>query len=773
MRSSLIFVFTFFAVSLFAQSNILTGTVQLDSAPADAATVSIAALNLGVTTAADGTYSLPDLPQGTHEVVYSYIGYEPVMHTVIFSDNNASTKLNINLTESRYNLNSVVVTGTKTFKRKTDSPVIVNVVSGQALENVQACNLSEGLKFQPGLRVETDCQTCNYTQLRMNGLAGGYSQILVNGRPVFSPLTGLYGLEQLPVNMIERIEVVRGGGSSLYGSSAVGGTVNVITKIPDTDSYQINYTRRSIDGQAAEHIFDANSALGSEGGKTGAAFFLNRRSRDLYDRNADKFSELSQLENTAFGTNLFFLPTENQKLEVSFSSLNEYRYGGQMTDRPTHLAEQAEERTHRVLMGNADYQVNFNDENTSFLTYAAWQNTDREHYTGILPDTPADIAEHSLNPPYGDSRTVTLQGGLQLNHRLSDFLGGTNVLTLGSEYTSDEVYDEIPAYKYLIDQTTTDLGVFVQSDWQVAEGLTILSGIRADRHNLVKKTVLSPRFSLLYKLQQSTQFRLSYGTGFRAPQAFDTDLHIAFAGGGVSRVMLSPDLLPERSASLSGSINYDKIAEKYIAGFTLEGFRTRLHDAFILESTGEDAFGEVFAKRNGQGATVQGLTVEIRANYNRKLQLESGLTRQTNEYDTPVTYTDGTEGITEFIRTPRTYGFATVSITPGGRLSANVNYVYTGRMKVPHFAGAPGQETDEIITSDPFSELSFKAAYVQPIEKIAARIEFYGGIKNIFDAYQNDFDLGKNRDSNFVYGPGLPRTFFVGVKFNSLSSESR
>ena len=118
-------------------------------------------------------------------------------------------------------LNEIVVTGTKTLKRKTETPIIVNILNGKTLNNLQACNLSDGLKFQPGLRIETNCQTCNYTQLRMNGLQGGYSQILVNGRPIFSALMGLYGMEQLPVNMIERVEVVRGGGSSLYGTGAI------------------------------------------------------------------------------------------------------------------------------------------------------------------------------------------------------------------------------------------------------------------------------------------------------------------------------------------------------------------------------------------------------------------------------------------------------------------------------------------------------------------------------------------------------------------------
>src|SRR5690606_3805015 len=125
--------------------------------------------------------------------------------------------------------------------------------------------------------------------------------------------------------------------------------------------------------------------------------------------------------------------------------------------------------------------------------------------------------------------------------------------------------------------------------------------------NLVDKIVVSPRVALLYKYKTETQFRLSYGTGFRAPQAFDTDLHIAFAGGGVSRVIYDPNLMEERSQSFSGSINYDKATENFIAGFTLEGFYTRLKDAFVLENIGEDEFGQVFEKQNGSDAIVKGV----------------------------------------------------------------------------------------------------------------------------------------------------------------------
>jgi outer membrane receptor for ferrienterochelin and colicins len=215
-------------------------------------------------------------------------------------------------------LSEIVVTGSKTFKRKTDSPVIVNILDRKTLNDLQVCNLSEGLKFQPGLRIETDCQTCNYTQLRMNGLQGGYSQILINGRPVFNPLMGLYGMEQLPVSMIEK-------------------TVNVITRQPKNNGYEINTFYQNIGKKASDLNLNANASLVSEDKNAGITFFINKRVRDYYDANGDNFSEIPQAENTSLGFTSHYNFTVNQKLELSVSNLNEYRYGGEMVDKPAYL----------------------------------------------------------------------------------------------------------------------------------------------------------------------------------------------------------------------------------------------------------------------------------------------------------------------------------------------------------------------------------------------------------------------------------------------------
>ncbi len=667
-------------------------------------------------------------------------------------------------TSSSYTIKDIVITGTKTFKRKTETPVIVNILDNKSLNQLQVCNLSEGLKFQPGLRVETDCQTCNYTQLRMNGLQGSYSQILINGRPVFSPLMGLYGMEQIPVNMIERIEVVRGGGSSLYGSSAIGGTVNIITKLPQKTGFELNSFYQNINGQTNDFNFNGNATVLDKSGRKGISLYVSKRDRDFFDANNDQFSEISKMENTAVGFNTFYKINESQKLELSFCNLLENRIGGEMVDKPVYLTQQSEERKHRIWMGNIDYQINFNKNKSSFILYSAFQETRRNHYTGIFPNDSDAIQKHLANPPFGSTYNLTLQGGFQLNHQLNNFFRTKNILTIGAEVLSDQVKDAIAAYSYSVNQYTKDIGLFIQSDWDITSQFNLLSGVRVDKHNLLEDLVMSPRVAALFKLNRNTQLRMNYGTGFRAPQAFDTDLHISFASGGVSRVQLLRNLQQEHSQSFSISLNADKISDNWIAGYTLDLFHTELMNAFVLEQIGEDVFGKIFEKRNGQSAIVQGVTLELRANYNRRIQIEAGFTIQKSEFETPVEYIKGIEPVKMFLRTPNDYGFANLNVAIGKRNHFNLNYVYTGEMKLAHFAGADNVLTDQITTTKAFSDLSTKIARTFNPTKSKFKIDIYGGIKNVFNAYQIDFDKGKNRDSNYIYGPSLPRTFFIGFK---------
>ena len=391
LTSHILLFYLLTAPFVYGQFYNVSGKIQSKKKPLAFANVFIKSLEKGAIADEKGVYKLTGLKAGTYILEVSFTGYTSLQQKILITDQNISLDFQLEINSS---LQEVVITGTRTFKRKTSSPVIVNILSSTTLNNVQACNLSEGLKFQPGLRVETNCQTCNYTQLRMNGLAGGYSQILINGRPIFSPLTGLYGLEQIPTNMIERIETIRGGGSTLYGSSAIGGVVNIITKIPKSNNIELSYLHQSIKAAANENIFNGNATVVSKNKSAGIALFANKRNREYYDANGDNFSELPALENTAYGASLFYLPSENQKFEASISHLNEYRYGGEMIDQTVYLNQQAEERNHDVWMGSLDYQINFNDDNNTIIAYLSGQRTKRDHYTGIFPDDPTAIEAH-------------------------------------------------------------------------------------------------------------------------------------------------------------------------------------------------------------------------------------------------------------------------------------------------------------------------------------------------------------------------------------------
>ena len=729
---------------------ILKGTLLSSEGPIPYANIEVKELNMGTYSDEKGSFQLLDVPIGEHTIRISSVGYKNLEKTIHFEKGNNMT-LEFFLENSFEELEEVVITGTRNITKRTDSPVIVGIIDKKSLEYVQANTLADGLNFQPGLRMETDCQTCGYSQLRMNGLGGAYSQILIDGRPIFSSLMGLYGLEQIPTNMIERIEVVRGGGSAIYGSNAIAGTVNVITREPTKDHLEVDINGGVIDGQSFEsHV---GASLSKAFDKAGFTLQANRNDREAYDANRDGYSELPKLEGLNFGLNSYFKTGKYGILSANFNSIYEYRRGGNEIEAPAHKADQSEERHHNILMGGINYKTSLPEINSSLSIYFAGQSTKRKHYTGI------DHAD-----AYGNTLGQTFMGGMQYN-----FFSRSNTLTAGVEYLHDFINDEIPLYNYLIEQTTDQVGIFIQDEWKIDSKLTLLGGLRMDKHNLVDYLILNPRVNLLYKPFDFSQIRASYSTGFRAPQAFDTDLHIAFAGGGVSIIQLDQELKEERSKSYSLSFNYDRPTEKYIYGFTLEGFHTRLEDAFVLEETGVDLDGNmILVKQNGGGSTVQGVTMEGRINYDNYIELSLGMTLQKSFYDEAVQWSSELEGNTQYLRTPNDYGYYMLDINPMKRINLSLSGTYTGGMLVPHFGGAPGVPNDEVIHSRSFFDQNIRLSYELPVEKIKQNLIFFGGVKNIFNAYQDDFDIGKNRDSNFIYGPARPRTIYIGIKLSSI-----
>jgi len=734
--------------------------VDIDNNPIPFAGISIYGSNNGVTANEEGKFIFTNFPEGNQLLVISSLGFLTVERSI--NINTIEGVITFYLKTASFKTDEIVITGTRSYLKKTETPIIVNVISNEKLLNLEACDLSQGLNFQTGLRVENDCQTCNYTQLRMNGLSGNYSQILINGKSLFSPLISLYGLEQIPSNIVESIEIVKGGNSSLYGSSAIAGTVNIITKSPEINSLIFSSRNLLIDAKTPDLIYNINSSFISNDTKFSNYSYIHSRNRQYYDNNGDNYSELPMINNKSFGSSLYFNPSQKTSVEINLSNIYEYRYGGEMVDKPAYLSMQSEEREHNILLLSTDISIDYNNF-LSISTFGAFQKTRRNHYTGIRPEVGTqDDFNHLLNSPYGKSTSSTLQAGIQFD--IDNLLTNRSDLIIGTEILKDNIIDVINAYEYSINQQTLNLAMYLQSFMEMSDKFNLLSGVRIDYHNIVKKIILNPRISILYKNSKNMQIRGTLSTGFRAPQAFDTDLHMAFAGGGVSRINISEDLKEEKSKSLSFSVNYDELKVNYIYGFTLECFFTRINDIFYLHQIREDNIGILFEKRNGDQAIVHGVSLDSRLNYDRKIQFESGLTLQNSFYNKPIIHLEGLDPIKEFLKTPKSYGYSNITIFPESKFNTTVSLLYTGTMKILHNGGSPEQEYDEYVSTDDFFDFCITSKYKYKFDE-HKMIEIGVGIKNILNQYQTDFDSLKNRDSNYVYGPSLPRSYLLSIRY--------
>ena len=729
----------------------VTGRVTAAGEPVPFASVRVSGTTTGAAADMEGIYRIEGLPADTFSLVATAVGFRPAVRSVTL-DPGQHLVVDFQLEEAILEEGDVVVTATRSERVRREVPVIVNVLDNRVFESTQAVSLSEGLSFQPGLRLEVDCQTCNYTQVRMNGLAGSYSQILIDSRPIFSSLNGLYGLDQIPTSMIERVEVIRGGGSALFGASAVAGTINIITKEPRRDASAISYQQSSVGGSAPDRALSAQTSLIRDDRTAGIFLFGLFRDRQPYDHDGDTFSEIPFMRNNSFGLRGFYRPSPSAKLTVEAHSLTEERQGGNHIGRAPHHADQGEHRLHNVLGGGVTYEQYLPGRTNKIAAYASGQYTGRDHYTGI---------DHV--DAYGNTENFTLVGGLQYSHTLPRFLGTPmNTVTTGVEATLDDVRDEIPFYDRYLDQRTRQAGFYAQSDWKLAPRLVLLLGGRMDLHSRLESPALNPRANVLFNLTSDLQWRGTYATGFRAPQAFDADLHIAFAGGGISRIVIDPDLAPETSRSLSTSLDYNRNHGAWMYGFSLEGFHTRLFETFVLEEVGEDDLGNlVMERRNGGHSTVVGLTGEARYVWGDRLELLSGLTVQRSRYDSPVAWSADVPATRSYLRTPDVYGFYTITTSPWEAVDVSISGVYTGAMEVPHLAGYIDHDVLERTPS--FLETNIKIAYTLFGTNMPA-LRLFGGLHNLTNAYQRDFDQGPYRDSNYVYGPARPRTIYMGIK---------
>lgn len=716
--------------------------------------VTIAVKNSTIATASDdsGHFILKNLKPGSYTITAQTVGYA-VSEKVIRLEPGKDLDISFDMQPSDMKLGEVVVTANRNEIKRKEASVVVGVLDTKLFESSNSHNLAQGLNFQSGLRVENNCQNCGFQQVRINGLDGPYSQVLIDSRPIFSSLAGVYGIEQIPVNMVDRIEVVKGGGSALYGSNAIGGTINIITKEALYNSFSVSNTLSLIDGDSPDNVVNMNASLVTEDQKAGIYMFGMIRDRKEWDKDGDGFSELGKLNSEVFGFRGYYKPTSLSKLTLEYHRINEYRRGGDSLQLPPHEVQVAEMADHNINGGGINYQVISKDYKHNFNIYTSLQHTGRNTYYGA-----------DYNPDaYGDTDNMTLASGLQYAYSFEKLWFMPSQLTGGLEFNYDYLHDKMIGYNRDLKQVTRIYGAYLQNEWK-SDQLTLLLGARLDKHNLIDNAIFSPRLNIRYSPVLDLSLRAGYAAGYRAPQTFDEDLHITAVNGEVSFIHNAKDLSPEYSHSFNVSADYTFQLGGWGFNVLADGFYTHLKDVFFLEKTGTDEQGNIIKeRRNGSGATVRGVNLEFKVIPAKWLQLQGGFTFQKSTYKELEQWSEDPEiaPIKKMLRTPDNYGYFTANLNQGKPFTASLSGIYTGRMYVSHYAGYI--EQDELKHTPRFYDVSIKLAYDFKITK-GITLQLNGGVQNIFNSFQKDFDKGMERDAGYMYGPGLPGTIFMGIK---------
>ncbi len=753
------------------------GTVKSKNEAIPFATVAVKGTTIGAVSDESGFFILKISGGKAVTLVASAVGYKPA--EMRFVEGKVPDDLLFNLDSDVLGLEEIVVSVDRSSQRRSEAALFVNTLSPKGFESCQAVTLNEGISFTPGLRVEMNCQNCGLSQVRMNGLGGSYSQILINGRPLFNGLAAVYGLEVIPTSIVERVEVVRGGGSSLYGSNAIAGTINMILREPLSNSAGIGYNfglngvgLDDSGGTAGDHMLNFNVSMVKPDFKSGFTLYGNYRDRSPFDANGDDFSEVTKIKNITIGGRITHKTGYRSKLAVDFLNVNEQRRGGDRFNYPEHEANIAESIRQNISTAMISFDQFFR-ENDVMTLYGSTQLVNRDSYYG---------AGQSL-ADYGLTKDVTYNFGGQYKF---DF--NTANLLIGLENTGGILTDKKLGYAdwanakpnnqgvlvpihvdntVVANQFSNIMGVFAQIErnwtrFKISAGLRYDHYLIRDRENNaddVKGDVLSPRIGVMYRLIDGVQLRANVSRGYRAPQVFDEDLHIE--SSKARRIIHKNDenLKAETSNSYMISLDVKKQLGSVYTSMLIEGFYARLNNPFSNTYGLPDEDGEVIYTRvnASAGAEVKGVNLELNVIPVQSLTVSSGFTLQNSFFDDEQEFDER-----RFLRTPDYYGFAMVDwdFMKGFCLSSNLTY--TGKMLVPYF-GPLLTNPDEgvVLHTDDFYDVGVKLSYEFKLGTTTINVS--GGMKNIFNAYQDDFDKGEYRDPAYIYGPGLPRSIFAGV----------
>jgi outer membrane receptor for ferrienterochelin and colicins len=664
-----------------------------------------------------------------------------------------------------------------------DVPVRTEMIERDLIESTSSRDLAQIIQYTPGLRVETTCSNCNPQSIQMLGLPQSYIAILTDGLPTFSGLAGVYGIEQIPTGLMERIEVVKGGGSPLYGPGAVAGVINLVPRQPEKTGGSIEWNLAAMEGRQVGGALNP-SAFGvydwvSPEKNFTLSVFGNYDLMQAVDLNADGFTDVSERELTSGGLRATWQPLQGSKWTFDYFASDEGRRGGEAGaafNGPPNRALIAEEIFTFRQVATLKWEQEINDRFRMQHSYA-FAGTDRDSYYGGTvalgsPDPSSAFFDPTWTAQRGFGTTTSdlhFFESLVIQEQSED-----HQFTYGLQHRNERLVDQQAAVGRSIDDTYTNTGLLFQHRWKWNDRYTAEYGGRMDIHSEVADPILSPRANLLIQANDSLRIRNSLSWGFRAPEVFDEDLHIANVGGDLSAIRNDPNLEEETSITFSVAPEW-QINDQW--RLEVNGFHTWLNDTFSVVANDDPMTADVmeFLKQNGGASRISGVELNLGFRPSDAWRMEFSWTQQRARFEeNQLILGDDSLGdpidnpifSSTYARTPESLGLLRFFYT-GKHFDAFVGGKITGPMDVPHIVSDDdGNLVGNRLVSTPWF-FNLDVGISREIDLGHAQtLTLTAGIKNLLDDFQSDLERGPFRDAGYVYGPAFPRTYHMGARWS-------
>lgn len=736
----LTFIILLFPLSVLAQENkgAIKGTVVNNGQPIPGVNIALEEIQKGAATDSDGQFVIRNIKTGAYHLIASAVGYTQFNQELTI-EASETVELNIELTQKLEELGEVVVTGTMRGTYVKESPVKVSVVTPKRLQQGKtSSNIMDLISNVNGLSTQLNCGVCGTNAIRINGVEGPNTAVLIDGMPIMGALASVYGLNGISPSIIDQVEVIKGPQSTLYGTQALGGVVNIITKNPantptfSADAYRKSTEETNINLAASPQIGRFESFISANGLHMG----------NYFDKNGDNFNDLVKRSRiSVFGKGTLKGVDGKQRLNIAAKYYDENRTGG------------VKEFSDDIRGSDNIYGESIYTRRAELLTdYRPAGFDQRLRVSGAF-------TYHDQDSYYGTEHYVAQQkivyGQATWDQSISD-----NLQVLSGATARFQTYDDnTPATSDGTDRRFIP-GIFSQSELTI-DNITLLGGLRIDHHSK-HGFVTAPRFSAKYSPSDRTTMRISGGTGFRVVNVFTED-HAALTGS--REVVFTENLDPERSQSITASAEHIIPFGANPLTVGIDGFYTQFSNK-IIPDYDQDPNLIVYENLDGFSVT-RGFSIDLDQNftalpisYNTSFTLMDVFTEENGQRQA-LTYAPdfiGSVGATYQVQNlDLEFGY-TGNLIGSKRMPDN--YVQNfGRDR-----WSPVYTTHDIKIAKEFSNVN------NPKNDIG--IEAYLSAENIFDFTQGSplidasDPFSPQFDTIYTWGPIIGRTFALGARLN-------